>query len=330
MVHQYAIERGRLQPVALHESAPVVFYINPNETEKTSIIKNHRISRFDIDSALDPDEVSRLEVNQDNLFIIWKTVAFTRLSSTNQDQSLQVSPSGSVGMMLSKDLLVLIMREKHFNYDDERLSGMRNVADVLLSYLSLTTHSALLDLKRVKHYTDRLTTLLKRSTGNRYLLQMFGLSENLIYCIHALEGNMAVLSKLYELRETFQTSSAMPEVIGSLNKEVVRDVLSENEQCTKQANIYDKLLSGLMDARGNVINNNMNELLKDLTIINVVFLPLNLVTGALGMSELTVFAEKYGWNLEIAYLAFFVIMVVAAVGTNMFLRLYVNRPNTHF
>ncbi len=31
-----------------------------------------------------------------------------------------------------------------------------------------------------------------------------------------------------------------------------------------------------MDARGNLVNNNMNTLLKNLTLINVVFLPLNL------------------------------------------------------
>ena len=42
----------------------------------------------------------------------------------------------------------------------------------------------------------------------------------------------------------------------------------ENEQALKQAEIYSEVFSGLMDARASIVNNNMSQLMKKLTIIN--------------------------------------------------------------
>ena len=75
------------------------------------------------------------------------------------------------------------------------------------------------------------------------------------------------------------------------NKEVFEDLLIENNQCYKQAEIYSSVLSGLMDARGSIVNNNMNQLIKNLTIINIIFLPLNVIAGIGGMSEYSVVTE---------------------------------------
>ena len=66
----------------------------------------------------------------------------------------------------------------------------------------------------------------------------------------------------------------------------------------------------MLDARGNIINNNMNILLKNLTIINVVFLPLGVIAGMGGMSEYSVWLSEYGIDWRVGYIAFIVAMVV--------------------
>jgi magnesium transporter len=50
-----------------------------------------------------------------------------------------------------------------------------------------------------------------------------------------------------------------------------------------------------MDARGNLVNNSTNNLLRKLTLINVVFLPLNLVAGIGGMSEYSMMTAPLPW-----------------------------------
>ena len=119
---------------------------------------------------------------------------------------------------------------------------------------------------------------------------MFSLGESLIYYHNALETNLAVLAKLHTASDKLKLT---PEQITLLD-----DVIIENQQASKQAGIYSTVLSGLMDARGTIINNNMNVLLKNLTLINVVFLPLNMIAGMGGMSEFSEITKGLDWKIS--------------------------------
>ena len=55
-----------------------------------------------------------------------------------------------------------------------------------------------------------------------------------------------------------------------------------------------------MDARGNLVNNNMNIILKNLTIINTIFLPLNLIASIGGMSEFSMMTSRLDWRIAYA------------------------------
>jgi len=53
-----------------------------------------------------------------------------------------------------------------------------------------------------------------------------------------------------------------------------------------------------MDARGTIVNNNMNVLLKNLTLINTVLLPLNLIASIGGMSEWSMMTKGLDWRVS--------------------------------
>jgi magnesium transporter len=63
-----------------------------------------------------------------------------------------------------------------------------------------------------------------------------------------------------------------------------------------------------MDARGTIVNNNMNVLLKKLTLINIIFLPLNLIASIGGMSEFSMMTQGMDWR--VSYALFSIGMVV--------------------
>ncbi|MGE5680778.1 MAG: CorA family divalent cation transporter, partial [Bacillota bacterium] len=90
---------------------------------------------------------------------------------------------------------------------------------------------------------------------------------------------------------------------------VLEDLIIEGNQCYKQAEIYSTILSGLMDARGNLVNNNMNILLKKLTIINVIFLPLNLIASIGGMSEFSAITQGVPWQISYSMFALGMILI---------------------
>jgi magnesium transporter len=72
-----------------------------------------------------------------------------------------------------------------------------------------------------------------------------------------------------------------------------------------------------MDARGSLVNNNVNVLLRKLTLINVVFLPLNLIAGIGGMSEFSMMTQGIDW--KISYSSFLIAMVLIGVLTGVIL-----------
>jgi len=175
-----------------------------------------------------------------------------------------------------------------------------SIWECVLQVLLMTVHHYLDHLKAIKMISQQLQAKLVSSMENRYLLQMFALGESLVYYHNALESNLTVLLKL---RSTPEKQSLTANQINLLD-----DVIIENQQASKQANIYSTVLSGLMDARGTIINNNMNVLLKNLTVINVVFLPLNLIASMGGMSEFSMMTKVVGW--PIAYGVFTVAMIL--------------------
>jgi magnesium transporter len=69
--------------------------------------------------------------------------------------------------------------------------------------------------------------------------------------------------------------------------EDIDDLAIDNAQCLEQAKVYGGVFNGLMDTSEYILNNRMSTLMKQLTVLNVVFLPLNLIAGIGGMSEFT-------------------------------------------
>jgi magnesium transporter len=123
----------------------------------------------------------------------------------------------------------------------------------------------------------------------------------LTYYLNAISSNTAVLTKL---RNSCEKMGLSPEQM-----EFLDDILIENNQCYKQAEIYTNILSGLMDARGTLVNNNMNVILKNLTIINTIFLPLNLIASIGGMSEFTFLTKGVDWRIAYGVFGIFMITI---------------------
>jgi magnesium transporter len=297
----FEIKNGALVE-ATAERAPIVVYVAPDDQEKRHIIEALRLDLYDVDSALDPDEVSRLEVSADRVSIIWK-----RPKSARPDDQLRLDVF-SLGLFLQQDRLIIILAEGPVPFSAKEFQGVTSVADVLLRFLLHTVRHYVGHLKIIRQLSNALEAKITTSMGNRYLLQMFTLSESLIYYLDAIEANSAVLTKLRNLGDRLTPRKEQLDLLD--------DIILENHQCARQAQIYSTVLSGLMDARGTIVNNNMNVLLKNLTLINIIFLPLNLIASIGGMSEFTAVTKGIDWR--ISYGLFCIGMVALAWLTRLF------------
>lgn len=274
------------------ESPDVVVYAMPDADEKRELIEALEHDAHDLESALDPDEVSRLDMTPGELSIIWK-----RPNNVSFKEHLKFEVS-SVGLFLKNNHLTVILGDPSPAFIGKEFQRVRSINDLLLRFFQYTVHHYLGHLKGIKMLTSELQDKLQHSMENHYLIQMFVLSESLVYYLNAIEANTAVLLKL----------RACASKIGFTEEDIEKldDIIIDHQQCDRQIQIYSSVMSGLMDARAAVINNNMNVLLKNLTLINVVFMPLNLLAGILGMSEFSRFTESMDWR--ISYSLFVLVM----------------------
>lgn len=287
MIKRFQIQNSTLIE-SVFEDSPVQLYINPDSAERDKLLRTYKLDEHTLTSTLDPDEVSRVEFTPEQTFLIYKR---PKNYSSQDNFFFNVT---SVGLILLKERLVMIssgdipLIEGGFRHNHP----IGSTLDLMLNFLHDTVYHFLGHLKVIKQVARELEQKITASTENKHLIQMFNLSESLVYYINAINSNSGVLVRL---RNHIEKSGYPPETLEHLD-----DVIIDNNQCYEQAKTYSTVFAGLMDARGNLVNNNMNILLKKLTIINVVFLPLNLIAGIGGMSEFTMMTGGINWRLSYA------------------------------
>lgn len=249
----------------------IIAFISPDAGEKKELVESLGVDPHDLGSALDPDELGRIEVDGENLNIIMKLPR----NFTSENQLLFTVTSA--GLFLSPGRLLVVTTDDADLFEDRVMKTVRSPRDAMLKIFYGAIGHFLGHLKVINMLQEALEKRVNASMGNRYLLDMFTLEKSLVYFVNAIASNETVLEKL---RANAQKAGRPVEEIDLLD-----DIVIENQQCGKQAEIYSNILTGLMDARGSVVNNNLSILMKRLTIVSIVFMPMNVLAGVGGMSE---------------------------------------------
>jgi magnesium transporter len=268
------------------ESAPLLLFIAPDDAERAMLRDDVGLAEYDVASTLDPDEAPRAEAIATGALLIWKVPESAKIETAVE------FGVHSLGLVLSRDRLVFVLDQPRVSFAEREYRNARDVRDVLLGFLLHSIRHYVGHLRVIKQIGVELERKITVSNENRYLLQMFALSESLVYYLDAIEGNGAMLQRLRALAGSMAWDKRQLDLLD--------DVILENGQAARQANIYSTILSGLMDARGTIVNNNMSVLLKNLTMINIIFLPLNLIASIGGMSEWTMMTQGINWRISYA------------------------------
>jgi magnesium transporter len=272
MRQEFSLAEGRIVGAAPGSGA-VFVYAAPTEEERAELLATSGIDEHTLQSALDPEEIPRVEVEDDYLFLIWKRPLPAMF---REGQVFQVQ---SMGILVHPGRLTFITSGEEPDLQRVRTRSIDSLNELLLRELLITVRHFNEHLRVIQEIAREIQRKLTTSIGNEHLLRMFALSESLIYYLTAIEANGGALIRLKASVDRLRLSEE--------DERILDDLLIENTQCARQASIYSDVLSSLMDARGTIINNNMNVLLRNLALINVVFLPLGVLAGIGGMSEFT-------------------------------------------
>jgi magnesium transporter len=105
--------------------------------------------------------------------------------------------------------------------------------------------------------------------------------------------------------------------------EDVREILRDIESLDGHTAFLFNKINFLMDAIVGFVNINQNKVIKQLTIISIIFMPLNFLAGVGGMSEYSMMTKRIPW--PVSYALFTVSMVLVGWITYICLRYFGNR-----
>ncbi len=174
MLTSYDIVDKRIVPAAA-DSGCVLVVSEPTEPERIKLQSEFQLDDFDFGSILDQDEVPRVEHSSERTLIIWKIPESAEVS---EKLELKVSV---IGIVLTKNRIVIIRKGGTVRFDDREYRRVADIQDVLLSFLLSTVHHFVGHLRVIKQISNELERKINSSMENKYLLQMFSLSESLVY-----------------------------------------------------------------------------------------------------------------------------------------------------
>ena len=305
MLKYYDLVDGRVRACGEGEKGVIQVYSDPTEEEKAYLIEECGIDAHTLASALDEDEISRVEYEPNHIAVIMKR---PRDVQTGRRTAFKVS---SVGVFLFKDRLIALQSEAMPLFEHGRMPLRGNtIQGVLLRLLHHATHHFLEHLRIIRNISDEIETKIEFAVTNKSLVNMFSLLKSLTYYESATSANQFLLLRL-------RNDAAR---IGFNEEEIdfLEDITVENKQCDNLANIYAGILTGMSDARVSVVSNNLAVIMKYLAIINVVFMPLTVITGLGGMSEFSMMTEGIWWPH--AYSALVLVMVIVGYITYLLMQ----------
>jgi magnesium transporter len=300
MIECYALENDRLVSCE-SDLAQVILVIAPDDGEKSLLTERYLIDEHTLNSALDPDEIARLEKEPGHLAVIFK------IPLRYDPENLEFTVS-SIGLFLFTGRLVLVAPESIGPFSGKAFNQLRNIPDVMLKILSHYIGHYLEHLQVIDRISDELADKISSSMENKYLLHLFALEKSLVYYLNALSSNGILLEKLRKCNDLAGFNGE--------DQELLEDIIIENNQSFKHAKMYSNILSSMMDARVSIVNNNLNILMKKLTIITIAIMVPTFVVSAFSMN-VTIPLQKHDY-------AFWIIMFIAF--TAMFGFLFLWRP----
>jgi magnesium transporter len=269
MLRYIRIDDGRLVDCDA-QSGQILIYVTPDEAERRYLIDTLKLDEHTLNSSLDPDELARLEFEPEHAAMIFKR---PKNYCVEDNFLFRVA---STGLYLFKDRLIIVLSEDITLFEGKQFIRVSSLQDVILKLLYRVIFHFTEHLRTINMISGEIEQQINKSLENKSLINMFTLEKSLVYYLNAIQSNQALCEKL---RNSAVRLGFTPE-----NNEFLDDILIESNQCYRQAEIYSNILASLMDARASIVANNLNLLIKTLTIITIAIMLPTMVVSLFSMN----------------------------------------------
>ena len=255
--------------------------IAPTEEEKNYLIEEMGILPEFVKSSLDAEESSHIDYDEDyNQTLVIVDYPSAEEVEDGYDKNMLQYTTLPLGIVIMKGYVVTISLYENLNIDDMAQGRIKGVntdlkTRFLLLLLLRISQRYLIYLRQIDRISSRTEQRLHKSMQNKELIQMLGLEKSLVYFSTSLKTDEITLNKIMRGKAI---------KLYDEDQDLLDDVLIEIHQAIEMCNIYSNILSGTMDAFASVISNNLNIVMKVLTVITIVMAIPNIIFSFYGMN----------------------------------------------
>jgi len=254
---------------------------NPTDKEIEWVATSTSIPEDYLKAALDSEERAHIEKEDGVLMSV------TDIPITEEDDDKYTYATLPFGCIFTEKTLVTVcLNETSIIYD---LLAGRYVRDFnihkrtrfFLQLQYVIAKKYLQYLKQIDRASQRVQSELEKAMKNEGLTEMLSLEKSLVYFSTSLRANNAVLEKVPRLVKFYEE-----------DEDLWDDVLIENRQAIEMSNIYREILSGTMDTYASIISNNLNVVMKTLTVLTLLIDTPAMIAALWGMNTGVPFEGK--------------------------------------
>ena len=282
MLEFYKTFEGGTRKIEQPEQGCWINAVAPTAQEQNFLIETIGVLPEFLKSSLDEEESSHIDYDDDfrQTLVIMDYPSAEDEDNYDKDFSTLQYTTLPLGIVILKGFVVTISLYENYSIMDMaqgRIKGMdtRLKTRFLLLLVLRIMQRYLVCLRQIDRLSLQTETRLHESMQNKELIQMMRLEKSLVYFSTSLKSDEITLNKIQRGKQI---------KLYEEDQDLLEDVMIEIHQAIEMCNIYSNILSGTMDAFASIISNNLNIVMKVLTVITIVMAIPNIIFGFYGMN----------------------------------------------
>ena len=246
----------------------------PTDEELSLLSERFAVPLDFIDDAQDIEERPRVD-HEDNWVLVFVRVPCKRIDEDGET----IFSTAPLAILIRDDVFITVsyfdneVLDDFIQWSNRRRINYSKSYNLLLSLMLSTSVWYLKYLKQMNSMMNVAEQRLDKKMDNDELMRMMGLGKYLIYFITSLKGNATVLARI-KLRVR-----TLPH-----DEDLLEDAEIETQQAIDTAEIYSNILDQQQETYSSVIGNNLNRIMKTLTVVTILLMIPTVIAGYYGMN----------------------------------------------
>ncbi|HCZ2421195.1 TPA: magnesium transporter CorA family protein [Staphylococcus aureus] len=258
----------------LDHTASWINVVGPDREEIENLMEQYNIPEDFIRDPLDSEESSRIEYDEDtgySLIIIDLPI----VNSTNR--SVLSFVTIPLGIIIGNGIIVTVCDAENEFLENlpKRDINLKFHSRFALEILTTIADHYNRNLRLLNKSRIRIEKELKNNITNKQLFKLMEVEKSLVYFLAALKGNDTIIKKLFRLPAIKRFEE---------DEELLEDLIIENNQAIETTELHQRILESITTSYASLLSNDMNTIMKTLTLFTVLLTLPTLVFSFFGMN----------------------------------------------